>query len=137
VTAALEAPALRALDAIAEAARAAGFVVAIAIADAHGDLVAARRMDGARPRWMRASVRKAYTAAVMDRDTEAFHDEIVARHLQIAYYGDPMLCALPGGVVVPGADGVTIAAIGVTGKTVGRDAELARAGFAAFAHLTA
>ena len=123
---------MRALDAIAAATTAAGYVVAIAIVDANGDLVAARRMDGARPRWMRASLRKAYSAAVMDRDTAAFHDEIVARSLQIGYYGDPMLTALPGGIVVPAPDGGTLAGIGVTGPTQGRDAELARAGLAAF-----
>lgn len=127
-----EAAAMRALELVAAAAREAGFEVAIAVADAHGDLVAARRMDGARPRWMRASVRKAYSAAVMDRDTADFHDEIVRRALQIGYYGDPMLTALPGGIVIAGAGGETIAGIGVTGKTAGRDAELARAGTAAF-----
>ena len=132
MTTELETAALRALDLIAAATREAGYAVAIAIVDAHGDLVAARRMDGARPRWMRASLRKAYSAAVMDRDTEAFHAEIVRRSLQIAYYGDPMLTALPGGIVVEAA-GATLAAIGVTGKTDGRDAELARAGLAAFA----
>jgi uncharacterized protein GlcG (DUF336 family) len=124
----LEAAAVRALDAIAAAALAAGFVVAIAIVDEHGDLVAARRMDGARPRWMRASLRKAYSAAVMDRDTDAFHAEIIERKLQIGYYGDPLLTALPGGIVVTGAAGATVAGIGVTGQTAGRDAELARAG---------
>ena len=132
MTASLEAASTRALDAIVEAARAAGFVVAVAIVDAHGDLVAARRMDGARPRWMRASMRKAYTAAVMDRDTAAFHREIVARQLQIAYYGDAGLTALDGGIVVSAAGGATIVGIGVTGKTGGADAELARAGAAAF-----
>ena len=128
----LEDAAMQALDLIAAATRAAGYVVAIAIVDAHGDLVAARRMDGARPRWMRASLRKAYSAAVMDRDTEEFHAEIVRRNLQIGYYGDPMLTALPGGIVVT-SGGATIAGIGVTGQTQGRDAELARAGIAAFA----
>jgi glc operon protein GlcG len=130
---ALEAASGRALDAIVAAARAAGFIVAVAIVDANGDLVAARRMDGARPRWMRASIRKAYSAAVMDRDTDDFHAEIVARGLQIQYYGDPALTALPGGIVVPAADGSTLVGIGVTGKTAGRDPELARAGVAAFA----
>jgi len=128
----LEDAAMQALDLIAAATRAAGYVVAIAIVDAHGDLVAARRMDGARPRWMRASLRKAYSAAVMDRDTEEFHAEIVRRNLQIGYYGDPMLTALPGGIVVA-IGGATVAGIGVTGQTHGRDAELARAGIAAFA----
>jgi glc operon protein GlcG len=125
--------ALQAIDAIVAAARAAGYVVAIAIVDANGDLVAAYRMDGCRPRWMRASLRKAYSAAVMDRDTDVFHDEVVRRQLQIGYYGDPMLTGLPGGIVVADAAGMTIAGIGVTGPTKGLDAELARAGLAAFA----
>ena len=128
----LESAALRALELIAAATREAGYVVAIAIVDGHGDLVAARRMDGARPRWMRASLRKAYSAAVMDRDTEDFHAELVRRNLQVGYYGDPTLTALPGGIVVE-RDGETVAGIGVTGKTDGRDAELVRAGLAAFA----
>ncbi len=129
----LDAACVAAMEAIVVATRAAGYVVAIAIVDANGDLIAARRMDGSRPRWMRASIRKAYSAAVMDRDTEAFHEEIVRRNLQIAYYGDALLTALPGGIVITGADGQTVVGIGVTGPTQGRDAELARAGVAAIA----
>ena len=121
-----------ALQKIAAASAAAGYVVAIAIVDDRGDLVAAHRMDGCRPRWMRASLRKAYTAAVMDRTTESFHDEIVRRNLQIAYYGDPMFCALPGGIPILHPDGTTHGAIGVTGPTQGSDAELAAAGLASF-----
>jgi glc operon protein GlcG len=117
-----------AIDAIVAAVEAAGFTAAIAIVDAHGDLLAAHRMDGCRPRSMRMTQRKAYTAAVMDRDTTAFQEEIVAKNLQIAYYGDPMFCALPGGVVVRAADGTTLGAIGVTGNTKNRDGEFAAAG---------
>jgi uncharacterized protein GlcG (DUF336 family) len=122
----------RAIAAIVEATTAAGYVVAIAIVDGHGDLIAAHRMDGCRPRWMRASLRKAYTAAVMDRTTESFHEEIVRRQLQIAYYGDPTFTALPGGIPIVAADGTTLGAIGVTGPTQGRDAELAAAGLPCF-----
>jgi uncharacterized protein GlcG (DUF336 family) len=42
-----------AIDVIAAASEAAGFFVAIAVIDEHGDLIAAHRMDGCRPRWMR------------------------------------------------------------------------------------
>jgi glc operon protein GlcG len=117
-----------AIDAIAASSKARGFAVAIAIVDEHGDLIAARRMDGCRPRSMRMTQRKAYTAAVMDRDTTVFQDDIVKRQIQLVSYGDPMLCALPGGVVVRGADGRTLGAIGVTGNSNNRDAELAAAG---------
>ncbi|HLH77185.1 MAG TPA: heme-binding protein [Candidatus Binataceae bacterium] len=127
----LEQAARAAIDAIRAAAIAAGFVVAIAITDDHGDLVAAQRMEGCRPRWMRASLRKAHTAAVMDRDTQDFHAEIVRRQIDIAYYGDELFTALPGGIVVQ-VEGRTVAGIGVTGPTQGRDIELARHGLAAF-----
>jgi glc operon protein GlcG len=117
-----------AIEKIVAATIEAGYVVAIAIVDENGDLVAAYRMDGSRPRWMRASLRKAYTSCVMDRTTTAFHDEIVRRGLQIGYYGDPLFTALAGGIPVVGPDGTTIGGIGVTGPTQGRDEELAAAG---------
>jgi len=123
-----------AIEKIVAATIAAGVVVAIAIVDDRGDLIAAYRMDGCRPRWMRGAIRKAYTAAVMDRSTEVFHAEIVRRQLQIAYYGDPIFTALPGGIVIKAADGTTLGAIGVTGPTkTPSDSELAAAGLACFA----
>jgi glc operon protein GlcG len=118
----------QAIDAIVHASAAAGFTVAIAIVDEHGDLISAHRMDGCRPRSMRMTQRKAYTAAVMDRDTTVFQEDVVARNIQLSSYGEPMFCALPGAVVVTGPDGSTIGAIGVTGNTKNRDAEFAAAG---------
>jgi glc operon protein GlcG len=118
----------QAVDAIVQASAAAGFAVAIAIVDEHGDLIAAHRMDGCRPRSMRMTQRKAYTAAVMDRDTAVFQADVVARDIQLASYGEPLFCALPGGVVVTGPEGATLGAIGVTGNTKNRDAEFAAAG---------
>ncbi len=121
-----------AIQAIVAATEAAGYVVAIAVVDENTDLVAAYRMDGSRPRWMRASLRKAHSACVMDRTTSNFHEEIVRRNLQIAYYGDPMFTALPGGIPIVGPGGATIGGIGVTGPTQGRDEELAAAGLPFF-----
>ena len=126
------ADAAAAIEAIVAATVAAGFVVAIAVVDDVGDLVAAHRMDGCRPRWMRVSHRKAYTAAVMDDTTEHFHSEIVRRSLQISYYGDPMFTALPGGIPILASGGSTLGGIGVTGLTKMRDAELAATGLACF-----
>jgi glc operon protein GlcG len=117
-----------AIDAIVAASEGAGFAVAIAVVDEHGDLIAAHRMDGCRPRSIRMTQRKAYTAAVMDRDTTAFQDDIVARQIQLSSYGEPMFSALPGGVVVRDGGGNTIGAVGVTGNTKNRDAEFAAAG---------
>jgi uncharacterized protein GlcG (DUF336 family) len=118
---------------IVAATEAAGFVVAVAIVDENTDLVAAYRMDGSRPRWMKVALRKAHTACAMDRTTDAFHEEIVRRGLQISYYGDPMFTALTGGIPIVAHDGSTMGGIGVTGKTNMRDAELAAAGLDCFA----
>jgi glc operon protein GlcG len=120
-----------AIDAVVAASEAAGFTVAVAVVDDHGDLIAAQRMDGCRPRSMRMTQRKAYTAAVMDRNTSAFHEELDSMHRQIGYYGDAMLSGLPGGVVVRDAGGRTIGAIGVTGNAKNRDEELAATGIPA------
>jgi len=122
-----------AIGKIVAATEAAGFIVAIAIVDENTDLVAAYRMDGSRPRWMKVAQRKAHTACAMDRSTEEFSAEIVSRHLQISYYGDPLFTALPGGIPIVAEDGTTMGGIGVTGKTNMRDAELAAAGLACFA----
>lgn len=121
-----------ALDRIAGAAEAAGMAVAIAIVDARGDLVAAFRMDGAHQRLMNVAHRKAYTAALREQTTDAFHDELVKRQLEIGYFGDPFFTALPGGIYVTDAGGSTIAGLGVTGRTRGRDVEFAKAALPAF-----
>jgi glc operon protein GlcG len=122
-----------AITKIVAATAAAGFIVAVAIVDENTDLVAAYRMDGSRPRWMKVALRKAHTACAMDRTTENFSEEIVSRGLQISYYGDPMFTALPGGIPIVGHDGKTMGGIGVTGKTNMTDAALAAAGLGCFA----
>lgn len=128
------AQAVAAIDAVVEASEKAGFAVAVAIVDDHGDLIAAHRMDGCRPRSIRMTQRKAYTAAVMDRDTTTLHEDMVQRRFDISYYGDPLFTALPGGIVVRGTGGRTIGAIGVTGNAKNRDGELAAAGLAHLGH---
>src|SRR5215469_9881478 len=95
----LEEAALATIDVIRKACAAAGFPSAIAIVDDHGDIVAALRMDGCRPRWMRASLRKAYTAAVWDRDTSEFHKARTERQAEIADFPEPYT-GLPGGLNV-------------------------------------
>jgi glc operon protein GlcG len=121
-----------ALAAILAQAQARGVFVTVAVVDDHGDLYAAARMDHCRPRWMRVSIRKAYTSAVMDRTTQDFNDMIVRRQLQISYYGQPRFTALPGGIPIVAADGSTYGAIGVTGLPTPQDEELARVGLASF-----
>jgi glc operon protein GlcG len=126
------AQAREAIDRIAAAAEAAGMPIAISIVDARGDQVAALRMDGAHPRMVEVTFRKAYTAAMREQHTEAFGQELARRQIGIENFADPHFTALPGGLYVVGSDGATIAGIGVTGRTRGRDGEFGRAGVPAF-----
>ena len=121
-----------ALDRVVAAAAAAEMTIAVAIVDAHGDLVASFRMDGAHPRFMNVSIRKAYTASMREQTTDSLHEELVRRNIEIANFGDPLFTCLPGGFYVVDAAGATIAGIGVTGRTRGRDEEFGRAAVAAF-----
>jgi uncharacterized protein GlcG (DUF336 family) len=99
---------LRVVNAVVEAAKAAGPRtwpgVAVAVVDKEGELIAAARMDGMAPRFLRAAHRKAYTAAVMERDTagvkEFWNRQESAGHRGPHDWNDPMLTTLPGGYVV-------------------------------------
>ncbi len=120
----------RALDVILAAAQANGYCIAIAVADANGDFVAFARMDDAYLRWGRNARRKAYTSAIMGRDTQAFYDELQQRKRTLLDYGEPEFTTLPGGVAVySGAR--CIGAVGVTGAARGHDHELALEGVTA------
>jgi uncharacterized protein GlcG (DUF336 family) len=99
---------LRIVNAVVEAARAVSGRtwpgVAVAVVDKHGELIAVARMDGMAPRFVRAAHRKAYTAAVMERDTagvmEFWQVQASAGHRGTHDWNDPMLTTLPGGYVV-------------------------------------
>ena len=120
----------RAIAAILRTASANGYCIAIAVADANGDFIATARMDDSYLRWGRNARRKAYTSAIMGRDTQAFYDELQTRNRSLLEYGDPDFTTLPGGIAVYAGDRC-IGAVGVTGAARGTDEALARAGVAA------
>lgn len=82
------------------AARSRNRVMAFAVSDRHGDMIATARMDGAHARILTHSVRKAYTAAVMCRNTLSFKRDLEERHGDLSQWGDIKLTTLPGGLVV-------------------------------------
>jgi glc operon protein GlcG len=114
----------RAIDLVLAKAEAEAYCVAVAVADAHGDFIAFARMDGAYLRWGRTARRKAYTSAIMGRDTQAFYDELRQRDRTLLDYGEPEFTTLPGGVAVYAGDRC-IGAVGVTGAARGTDHKLA------------
>src|SRR5438270_13582511 len=74
--------------------------MAVAVMDNHGELIAAARMDGAHARVLRHAIRKAYTAAVMQRDTLKFTADLKERDGNLDEWGDVQLTTLQGGKVV-------------------------------------
>lgn len=123
----------------AEAQRIIGFIVekaeqmqksvAIAVADAHGELIAFARMDGVPLPSIAIAMNKAWTAARTGKTTQEIGEKV--RHPQkghdIAYYGDPRFVGWGGGVPLR-RDGEVAGAVAVSGLTSKEDSDLASLG---------
>jgi uncharacterized protein GlcG (DUF336 family) len=96
------------------AAKAAGKAMAFAVADHTGEMIATARMDGANPRILRHSVRKAYTAALMCRHTLSFKRDLEERDGALDQWGDVNLTTLPGGLAVQ-SNGKFVGGVGAGG----------------------
>ena len=96
------------------------------VVDDAGNLLAYARMDRClRPTF---AIRKTYTSAVRAVDTLTFTEQLASQNRSIESFGDPLLIAIPGGVVAL-KSGAVIGAIGVGGLPSGLDDEsIAKAG---------
>lgn len=104
-----------------------GLPVGVSITDAHGDLIAFGRMDGAPMRTIPLSRNKAFSAVYMDRDTDKFRDMNSQFGFDLTWFVHPQLTSLPGGVRVVDAKGC-VGAIGLSGRAADKDHELAELG---------
>ncbi|MGH7246902.1 MAG: GlcG/HbpS family heme-binding protein [Pseudomonadota bacterium] len=120
-----------ALDTIAGEVLRRGKAAVIAIADAHGELIAFARLDGAPLSSILIAKNKAWTAARERKPTkqigEASRDP--AKGFDIAYFGDPRFVGWGGGVPV-WKDGRVIGSVAVSGLPQAEDIELATLGAA-------
>ena len=94
--------ATRAIEAVIKAARDANHQgIAAVVVDKAGDIIAAARMDGKAGRFFKAAHRKAYTAAIFERDTAGvkkfWNMQGEQGHRGPTDWNDPMLTTLPGG----------------------------------------
>ena len=90
--------------------------VTVAVADPEGNLITLTRMDGARSYTVGKATEKAYTAAIMRRDTRTF----LQGRLK-AEYGSrepipPGMTVVPGGNAITEPGGAVVGAIGVSGR---------------------
>jgi glc operon protein GlcG len=114
----------RAIDAVVVEATRDGKPMAAAVTDNHGDLICCLRMDGAAARVLRHAIRKAYTAAVMARDTLAFRADLEERQGALDQWGDTQLTTLQGGIAIK-VNGELVGAVAVGGNVSQRDEEIA------------
>lgn len=89
--------------------------ICVAVCDAYGFLLAFSRMDGAPIRSIDISRQKAHTATRMGMSTDAFLDRLRADDIDIRYFCDPLMTALPGGNLLKDKNGSVVGAIGVSG----------------------
>jgi glc operon protein GlcG len=101
----------------------------VAVSDAHGELIAFARMDGAPLSSIRVAANKAWTAARERKPTKEIGDKI--RHpekgFDIAFYGDRKFVGWGGGIPI-WHEGQVIGAIGVSGLSSVEDIALATLG---------
>jgi uncharacterized protein GlcG (DUF336 family) len=98
--------------------------ICVAVCDATGLLVAFVRMDGAPLRSVAISQGKAYSAARLGVSTQAVLERLHREQIEIGYFCDPQLTALPGGSPLKDRDGVLCGAIGVSGLTSAEDQQV-------------
>lgn len=98
--------------------------VCVAVCDANGLLLAFVRMEGAPVRSVAISQGKGYSAARMGVTTQAVLERLHRENIEIGYFCDPLLTALPGGSPLKDKDGTLRGAIGVSGLTSAEDQQV-------------
>jgi glc operon protein GlcG len=124
------AEALRAIHAIRDEALRRGLAAVIAVADAHGELLAFLRMEGGPLESGPIATNKAFTAARLRKPSRAVGERLRSKGEDIAFYGDPRYVGWGGGLPVVVA-GVVVGAVAVSGLSQDDDEELAAIGIAA------
>ena len=117
------------VDAIVEKALQLQKAAVIAVADAHGELIALARMDGAPLSSILVATNKAWTAARERKPTKDIGDKIrdPQKGFDIAFYGDKRFVGWGGGIPIR-KNGEVVGAIGVSGLSSAEDVELAKIG---------
>lgn len=123
-----------AIDTICSEARKRGKAGVIAVCDAHGELIAFARMDGAPLSSITIAMNKAYSAARERKASKEIGN--AARHpekgFEIDYFGDARFTGWGGGLPV-WKGGRVAGAIAVSGLPQAEDMELAELGVTAIA----
>lgn len=120
----------RMAEAAEKEALANGWPVAIVVADSHGDVVIALKLDDTQHSSMGIATGKALTAVNFRRPTKMFQDGIAAGGEGLRFLAVPGVTPLEGGFPIV-KDGAIVGGIGVSGVLSHQDAQVAQAGIAA------
>jgi uncharacterized protein GlcG (DUF336 family) len=99
--------------------------ICVSVCDSQGFLLAFARTEGAPLRSIQISQGKAYSAARMGVSTAAVLARLKKEGIEIGYFCDPLLTALPGGSVLKDGSGTLVGAIGISGLTSADDQVIA------------
>lgn len=99
--------------------------ICVAVCDKYGFLLAFGRMDGAPVRSIALSQGKAYSAARMGVDTDAFLERLNRENIPASYFCDDKLTGLPGGVVLKDRKDELIGGAGISGLKPEEDLAIA------------
>lgn len=99
--------------------------ICVAVCDKYGFLLAFGRMDGAPVRSIALSQGKAYSAARMGVDTDAFLERLNRENIPASYFCDDKLTGLPGGVVLKDSKDELIGGAGISGLKPEEDLAIA------------
>ena len=102
-----------------------GRPICIAVMDDRGDLIAFSRHENAPVRSIAISQGKAYTAARMGVNTDAFLERLHREQVLASDFCDPKFTSLPGGAVLKSGTGAVIGAVGISGLKIEEDQAIA------------
>jgi glc operon protein GlcG len=110
---------------VGERLEAQGRGAAVAVVDAHGELLAFLRTDGCRLPSINIAIHKAFTAAREGVESGVLGERSRTEGFPLSNFGDPRYVGWGGGVPIV-MDGAVIGAVGISGLPEADDVELAR-----------
>ncbi len=113
------------VGAVADRLEADGLGAAVAVVDAHGELVALLRTDGCPLPSIKIATQKAFTAARERQESRALGDAARAEDFPLTNFGEIGYVGWGGGVPIV-VDGEVIGAVGISGLPEEEDMKLAR-----------
>lgn len=98
---------------------------AVAVVDAHGEVLAMLRTDGCRLSCIDVAINKAYTAAREQGPSKALGDAAKREGFPVTNFGVLRYVTWGGGIPVVTSDGEVVGAVGVSGLSEADDTALA------------